>query len=136
MTAPDKIAKTHAGCRAALTPEQLYVTRQRGTEPAGTLPLDAEKRPGIYTWVCCGEPLFASTAKFNSGRGRRSSHKLSDGAAATEHEGGSLFMRCTQARWARCEAPLGHVLQDCPRDASGFGYCSNGAALKSKPDDT
>ncbi len=135
-TRADKIVKTDAEWRARLTPEQYYVARQHGTERAGTSSLNAEKRAGLYTCVCCGEPLFASGAKFNSGTGWPSFDKPADGAAVSEHEDRSLFMRRTEVCCARCEAHLGHVFPDGPRETTGLRYCINGAALKFKPGDT
>jgi peptide-methionine (R)-S-oxide reductase len=132
----DRIAKTDAEWRAQLTPEQYYVARQHGTERAGTSPLNKEKRAGLFTCVCCGESLFALRAKFDSGTGWPSFDKPADGAAVSEHEDQALFMRRTEVRCARCEAHLGHVFPDGPRETTGLRYCINGAALKFKPDDT
>jgi peptide-methionine (R)-S-oxide reductase len=127
----DRIAKTDGEWRAQLTPEQYYVTRQHGTERAGTSPLNAEKRAGTFTCVCCNEPLFTSQAKFDSGTGWPSFDKPAGASAVSEHEDRALFMRC-----ARCEAHLGHVFPDGPRETTGLRYCINGAALKFKPADT
>ena len=124
-TRSDKIAKSDTEWRAQLTPEQFYVTRQHGTERAGTSPLNKEKRAGTYACVCCGEPLFKSDAKFESGT-----------ASVSEHEDRALFMRRTEVRCARCEAHLGHVFPDGPRQTTGQRYCINGAALIFKPGDT
>jgi peptide-methionine (R)-S-oxide reductase len=131
-----KIAKTDAEWRAQLTPEQYYVTRQHGTERAGTSPLNAEKRAGLFTCVCCDAPLFASQTKFDSGTGWPSFDKPADAAVVSEHEDRSLLMRRTEVRCARCEAHLGHVFPDGPRETTGLRYCINGAALKFKPGDT
>jgi peptide-methionine (R)-S-oxide reductase len=136
MIAPEKIAKTDAEWRAQLTPEQFYVTRQHGTERAGASPLDGEKRAGLYACVCCGARLFASDAKFNSGTGWPSFERPAVGAAVGEHEDRSLFMRRTEVRCGRCEAHLGHVFPDGPRQTTGLRYCINGAALTFKPGDT
>jgi peptide-methionine (R)-S-oxide reductase len=132
----DKISKSDAEWRDQLTPEQFYVTRQHGTERAGTSPLNREKRAGTYTCVCCGEPLFKSDAKFGSGTGWPSFDKPADTAAVSEHEDRALFMRRTEVRCARCEAHLGHVFPDGPRQTTGLRYCINGVALKFKPGDT
>jgi peptide-methionine (R)-S-oxide reductase len=135
-TAADRISKSDAEWRAELTPEQFYVTRQHGTERAGTSPLNREKRTGTYTCVCCGEPLFKSDAKFESGTGWPSFDKPTDKSAVSEHEDRALFMRRTEVRCARCEAHLGHVFPDGPRQTTGLRYCINGVALKFKPGDT
>ena len=132
----DKIAKSDSEWRAQLTPDQYYVTRQHGTERAGTSPLNKEKRPGTYMCVCCGEPLFASDAKFESGTGWPSFDKPAEGGAVSEHEDRALFMRRTEVRCARCEAHLGHVFPGGPSETTGLRYCINGAALSFKPGDT
>jgi peptide-methionine (R)-S-oxide reductase len=132
----DKIAHTDSEWRAQLTPEQYYVTRQHGTERAGASPLNREKREGLYMCVCCGEPLFSSQAKFDSGTGWPSFDKPADETAVDEHEDRSLFMRRTEVRCARCEAHLGHVFPDGPAETTGLRYCINGAALKFKPSST
>jgi peptide-methionine (R)-S-oxide reductase len=132
----DKVQKSDAEWRKQLTPEQYYVTRQHGTERAGTSPLNKEKRAGVFECVCCGAPLFASDAKFESGTGWPSFDKPAAGSAVSEHEDRALFMRRTEVRCARCEAHLGHVFPDGPRDTTGLRYCINGAALKFKPGGT
>ena len=134
--AADKIVKSDAEWRAKLTPEQFYVTRQHGTERAGSSPLNKEKRAGMFACVCCGEPLFASDAKFESGTGWPSFDKPAADNAVSEHEDRALFMRRTEVRCARCEAHLGHVFPDGPPETTGLRYCINGAALSFKPGDT
>jgi len=132
----DKITKSDAEWRKQLTPEQYYVARLHGTERAGTSPLNKEKRSGTYVCVCCGEPLFASNAKFDSSTGWPSFDKPTNADAVSEHEDRSLFMRRTEVRCARCEGHLGHVFPDGPTDTTGLRYCINGAALSFKPGDT
>ena len=132
----DKIVKTDAQWRAELTPEQYRVTRQHGTERAGTSPLNKEKRAGMFTCVCCGEPLFGSASKFESGTGWPSFDKPASQTAVSEHEDRALFLRRTEVRCARCEAHLGHVFPDGPPETTGLRYCINGAALKFRPGDT
>lgn len=126
-------AKTDAEWRAMLTPEQYRVTREHGTERAGTSPLNHEKREGMFTCVCCGEPLFSSDAKFDSGTGWPSFDRPAGGGSVSEHEDRSLFMRRTEVKCARCEAHLGHVFPDGPEDTTGLRYCINGTALKFTP---
>jgi peptide-methionine (R)-S-oxide reductase len=133
--AADKLDKTDVQWQRELTPEQYYVTRQHGTERAGTSPLNREKREGMFLCVCCGEPLFSSQAKFESGSGWPSFDKPAASAAVSEHDDRSHFMNRTEVRCARCEAHLGHVFPDGPPQTTGLRYCINGAALKFEPTD-
>ena len=128
----EHVKKSDAEWRAQLTPEQYNVTRQHGTERAGTSPLNNEKREGIFTCVCCGAPLFASDAKFESGTGWPSFYKPVNDDAVSEHEDRSFLMRRTEVRCARCYAHLGHVFPDGPQP-TGQRYCMNGVALNFKP---
>jgi peptide-methionine (R)-S-oxide reductase len=123
-----KVTKSEAEWRAELTPEQYYVTREHGTERAFTGPYWDEKRPGSYSCVCCGAPLFASDTKFDSGTGWPSFSAPVDGAVS-EHDDRAWFMRRTEVRCAACEAHLGHVFPDGPQP-TGLRYCMNGTALK------
>ena len=134
--AADKIRKTDAEWRAQLSPEQYYVTRQHGTERAGTSALNREKRAGTFACVCCGDALFSSNAKFDSGTGWPSFDKPAAKTALSEREDNTLFMRRTEVRCARCEAHLGHVFPDGPPETTGLRYCINGAALTFKPGGT
>ena len=114
-SAADKIAKTDAEWRAQLTPEQYYVTRAARHRARRHLAArSARSAQGMFTCVCCGEPLFSSDAKFESGTGWPSFDKPADAAAVSEHEDRSLFMRRTEVRCARCEAHLGHVVPGRP----------------------
>ncbi len=128
----DRVEKSDAEWRAQLTPEQYKVTREHGTERAGTSPLNSEKREGVFACVCCGAPLFASETKFDSGTGWPSFYKPMDDDAVKEHEDRSFLMRRTEVRCARCDAHLGHVFPDGPRP-TGLRYCMNGVALNFKP---
>ena len=128
----ERVEKSDAEWRAQLTPEQYKVTREHGTERAGTSPLNNEKREGVFTCVCCGAPLFASDAKFESGTGWPSFYKPMNGDAVTEHEDRSFLMRRTEVRCAQCDAHLGHVFPDGPRP-TGQRFCMNGVALNFKP---
>ncbi len=128
----ERIQKGDAEWRAQLTPEQYKVTRQHGTERAGSSHLNDEKREGVFTCVCCGEPLFSSDAKFDSGTGWPSFCRPVEDEAVTEHDDRSFLMRRTEVRCARCDAHLGHVFPDGPRPA-GLRYCMNGTALGFNP---
>jgi peptide-methionine (R)-S-oxide reductase len=134
--AADKVVKTDAEWRSALTPDEFYITRQHGTERPGSSPLNQEKRQGTFMCVCCGAPLFASSAKYESGSGWPSFDKPTDGDVVSEHQDRSHLMQRTEVRCARCEAHLGHVFPDGPPDTTGLRYCINGAALKFKPSET
>lgn len=132
----DKLIKSDSEWRAQLTPEQYRIMRQHGTERAGTSPLNNEKRKGMFTCASCGEPLFASDAKFESGTGWPSFDRPASEAAVSQHQDLSLFMARTEVRCARCEGHLGHVFPDGPQETTGLRYCINGAALKFKPGDS
>ena len=132
-TSTTKVHKSEAEWRKMLSDEQFYVTRQHGTERAFTHPYNANKQAGMYTCVCCGEPLFGSDTKFDSGTGWPSFYAPADETAVETHEDRSLFMRRTEVRCAKCEAHLGHVFPDGP-EPTGLRYCMNGTALKFTPE--
>lgn len=129
-----KIEKTDGDWRAELTPEAYRVTREHGTERPFTSTLLEEKRGGTFTCVCCGKPLFETSAKYESGTGWPSFHSPAAMDAVSEHDDRTLFMRRTEVRCADCDAHLGHVFPDGP-EPTGLRYCINGVALDFKPDD-
>lgn len=129
----EKIVKTDAEWRAALTPEQYHVARQAGTERAFTGPYWDEKRPGLYRCVSCGVPLFRSETKFDSGTGWPSFYAPVEPGVVEEHTDRAYGMARTEVRCSTCEAHLGHVFPDGP-NPTGLRYCMNGTALKLDPD--
>lgn len=127
-----KVVKSKAEWRDQLTPEQYHVTREQGTERPFSGPYLDEKRKGTYVCVSCGNPLFDSGTKFDSGSGWPSFYAPLSKEAVDEHSDRSMFMRRTEVRCAACEAHLGHVFDDGPK-ITGLRYCMNGCALKLMP---
>jgi peptide-methionine (R)-S-oxide reductase len=125
--------KTDEEWRKALSPEQFQVLRQHGTERAGTSPLNVEKRSGTFTCAGCGQLLFTSDTKFESGTGWPSFFKPIEGAVATTTDR-SYGMTRVEVHCAQCGGHLGHVFPDGPRP-TGERYCMNGVALDFKPED-
>ena len=129
----DPTALTDEEWRRRLSPEQYRVLREHGTERAGTSPLNAEKRPGTFRCAGCGQELFDSATKYESGSGWPSFWAPVEGAVATK-EDRTLLMRRTEVLCARCGGHLGHVFPDGPRP-TGERYCMNGVALAFTPSD-
>jgi peptide-methionine (R)-S-oxide reductase len=115
---------------AALTPEQYRVTQQSGTERPGTGPLLNNKEPGIYVDIVSGEPLFASSDKFDSGCGWPSFTKPIEPAHVNELTDTTYGMVRTEVRSAHGDSHLGHVFDDGPLDRGGLRYCINSASLR------
>jgi peptide-methionine (R)-S-oxide reductase len=115
---------------AALTAEQYHVTQQSGTERPGTGEYLYNKAPGIYVDVVSGEPLFASSDKFDSGCGWPSFTKPIEPAHVTELRDLSHGMIRTEVRSTHGDSHLGHVFPDGPMDRGGLRYCINSAALR------
>src|SRR5687767_9370131 len=118
---------------ARLTPEQYRVTQEGATERAGTGEYLHNDRPGIYVDIVSGEPLFASSAKYDSGRGWPSFTKPIQPASINELRDTSYGMIRTEVRSASGDSHLGHVFDDGPRDAGGLRYCINSASLRFIP---
>jgi peptide-methionine (R)-S-oxide reductase len=126
---PDKVVKTDAEWRKILTPLQFRVTRKKFTEQAGSNPMAHSKKDGVYHCICCGEPLFDSKAKFESGTGWPSFFQVLNEKAVTELEDTSEGVVRTEVQCSRCDAHLGHVFSDGPQP-TGLRFCMNGASLK------
>lgn len=130
-SAPFPVVKSGEGWRRALTRRQYDVLRDHATERPFTSELNGEKRPGTYTCAGCGQALFASSAKFDSGTGWPSFWQPLAGAVGTAVDRSLLMVR-TEVHCARCGGHLGHVFDDGPPPA-GLRYCINGAALVFTP---
>ena len=116
-----------------LTPEQYGVTQENGTERPFTGEYHDNKEPGIYVDVVSGEPLFASSDKFDSGSGWPSFTKPIEAANVNELRDDSHDMTRTEVRSVHGDSHLGHVFPDGPRDQGGLRYCINSAALRFIP---
>ncbi len=122
-----EVNKSEQEWKETLTPEQFNVLRKHGTERAGTSPLDKEYGEGVYKCAACGQPLFTSETKYDSGTGWPSFYKPIEGAIETSVDR-SLFMTRTEVHCSRCGSHLGHVFPDGPKP-TGQRYCMNGVSL-------
>lgn len=124
-----KVTKTNEEWKRTLTPEQYYVTREKGTERPFTSPLNEAHEDGTFECVACGLPLFSSKAKFDSGTGWPSFWQPIAKENVLEEVDSSLSETRTEVMCARCDSHLGHVFPDGPRP-TGLRYCMNGVALR------
>ncbi len=122
---------TDAEWRARLSPEQYAILRQHATERPFTHPLNKEKRKGVFACAGCGQPLFASATKYDSGTGWPSFWRPLPGATGTSVDHLLGYAR-TEVHCARCGGHLGHVFGDGPKP-TGQRYCMNGGALSFRP---
>ena len=130
-----KMHLTDAEWRARLTPEQYHVLRESGTERAFTGKLDKHYDAGEYFCAGCGQQLFTSDAKFNSGCGWPAFTKPAEGEVVEERRDVSFGMIRTEVLCSNCDGHLGHVFPDGPPEAGGLRYCINSAALEFEPED-
>ena len=125
------VTHTQEEWRKILTPEQYYIMREHGTERPGSCALNFEKRPGTFYCAGCGQALFKSKQKFESGTGWPSFNDPEPGAVETTVDR-SHFMVRTEVHCSRCGSHLGHVFEDGP-PPTHLRYCINGVAMSFKP---
>jgi len=130
----EKIDKSDDEWRQQLTDEEFIVCRQKGTERPFTGKYNASKEQGMYRCRCCGEPLFSSSAKYDSGSGWPSFFQPSTETAVNEERDSSHGMSRTEIQCSRCGSHLGHVFTDGPQP-TGLRYCVNSLSLKLEKDE-
>ena len=130
---PAALPSDDAGWRERLTPEQYAVLRQETTERAGSSPLNHEYRPGTFVCAGCGQPLFRTEAKYESGSGWPSFFVPLAGALGTKRDYRLVWPR-TEYHCANCGGHQGHLFDDGP-EPTGQRYCNNGVALRFEPDE-
>ena len=127
------VTHTEAEWKKLLTPEQFHIMREHGTERPGSCALNYEKRSGTFSCAGCGQPLFSSKKKFESGTGWPSFSEIAAQKKIITREDDSLGMRRTEVLCANCGSHLGHVFDDGP-PPTHLRYCINGVAMNFKPE--
>ena len=130
----EKVVKTDAEWRAELSPEEYRVLREKGTERAFTGAYWDSKDEGVYRCRACGQELFSSDTKFDSGTGWPSFYEPAEGEAVETENDRTFFMRRTEVHCGRCGSHLGHVFDDGP-EPTGLRYCINSCSLEIDPTD-
>ncbi|NPV66529.1 MAG: peptide-methionine (R)-S-oxide reductase MsrB [Anaerolineae bacterium] len=129
-----RITKSEDQWRAELTPEQYRILRQKGTERPFSGEYVHAKADGTYVCAGCGQPLFRSETKYDSGSGWPSFWDVIDQGNVELHLDTSYGMRRTEVTCSRCGGHLGHLFDDGPQETTGLRYCINSASLRLKPD--